>query len=295
MKRMYGRPLTGAVIFTISMIMLGCSGSGDLIYPCESNCQPTTPTVTNTNTNTQTTTTTPPNEKGGYVLPGFSSEESARARVVWEAARAMVGPTAADGYTWPTGTNYAGYAYVAEDRGAWDSLRVAYTDEDGMIAGDLTCRSDDNLIYYTPCLTSYGSTDPNSYGYQPDSSSTTFHYRGGQCKAFTNLIAYRSGVLHGDNWAFKKLPYSGNVQMSSSNIRAGDILRSNSDKVRHSLIVTRVFTENGITKAVVIDSNWVTGNGGESIGTHVLAFDGSNGNSNLANYYAFQCVYDGNC
>lgn len=239
-----------------------------------------------------------------YVLPGFASEADARARLVWEAAKALVGPTQATGYTWPASKDATGnyvpvpgsFQYAADDPGAWTSLRVGYTDANNVLAGDLSCMGDNNsTLNSSPCLINYGSLNPNTYGYQPDKNTSTYRYRGGQCRAFSNLVAYRSGVYHGTNWAFKRLPIALGTQVTPSNLQNGDVLRSN-QALRHSVIVVRKFTDtDGVQAAVVLDSNFVgSGNGGEAIGSHVLRFSGS-GNNNLGNYYAYNCIYSGNC
>lgn len=235
-----------------------------------------------------------------YVLPGFSSEESARARLVWEAARAMVGAGNANSYSWvTTGTSYSSFNYAPDDTNAWNLIRQSYgysllqppPSTNLPDAYYLSCRTDQNTARspsYGPCSITYGSLNPLVYG----SQAGAFH--GGQCKAFTNLVAWRSTVYRGANNTFKTLPTNGDTQATAQNIRAGDILRM---PQTHSLIVTKVFVESGITKAVVIDSNFVGVGGNEIIGTHIIDSDPSHAGTtkSISSYLAYQCVYNGTC
>lgn len=223
-------------------------------------------------------------------ITGFSSIESAKARVVWEAARAMVGPTLASSTqnSWPETATYSSYPYVAEDPGAWAALRAAYSSW-GITGWWINCRHDaDWYNNYTPCVLQYGGDNVWQYGYQGNRS------RGGQCKGFVNLVLYRSGVYHGSNWSFKTLPSDASAMMANqpwatyATISPGDVLRRPGG---HALIVVRKIS-NG--QVVVVDSNWVGGDGAEAIGTHVLGFSGS-GNSNLGNYRNLTCVYNESC
>lgn len=210
-----------------------------------------------------------------------------RGRLLWEATRAVVGSANADSEDWsPTGDMYATSSYVSTDTGAWSSLRSAY----GIY---VSCRNDnDSSNNYTPCSLQYGSDDVSQYECQ--NGSCTSNYHGGQCKAFSNLVAYRSGVFHGNDWAWKSLPSDSWITsncnyVTSGNIQAGDVLRSTS--YGHAVIVARVFSS---TSVMVIDSNWLGGDGYEKVGAHEMSFSGS-GISDLDNYRVLNCVYNNDC
>jgi hypothetical protein len=209
-----------------------------------------------------------------------------RGRLVWEAARAMVGPSGADGYTWGTSTTNASYAYVSEDSGAWSSLRTAY----GTL---VSCRNDnDTANNYTPCSLTYGSDNVSQYVCQ--NNCGTYGYHGGQCKAFMNLVAYRSGVYHGTNWAFKTLPsdswIASNTSLSTyATAQAGDVLRKTTSSP-HAAITVRVISS---SQVVVMDSNW--SDGYEKIISHTLGYSGSGTTSDLGAYRVLNCVYAGTC
>lgn len=209
-----------------------------------------------------------------------------RGRMVWEAARAMVGPSGATGYTWSTSTVAASYAYVSEDSGAWNSLRSAY----GTL---VSCRNDnDSSNNYTPCSLTYGADNVSQYVCQ--NNCGTYGYHGGQCKGFMNLVAYRSGVYHGTNWAWKTLPTDSWIASNTSLLtyataQAGDLLRKTTSGP-HATITVRVISSSQI---VVMDSNWVDGN--ENIISHVLGYSGSGTTSDLGTYRVLNCVYAGTC
>jgi len=205
-----------------------------------------------------------------------------RGRLLWEATRAVVGSANADSEDWsPAGTMYATSSYVSTDTGAWNSMLNAY--------GNNACCVDGGL---SPCSLTYPCSTVLFYECQ--SSSCTNNYHGGQCKAFSNLVAYRSGVFHGDNGAWKSLPTDSWITsncsyVTSGTIQAGDVLRSTS--YSHSVIVARVFSS---TSVMVIDSNWLGGNGYEKVGAHEMSFSGS-GIGDLDNYRRINCVYNNNC
>jgi len=206
-----------------------------------------------------------------------------RSRVVWEAARAMVGPGAAGRHHWPLETVNSRHRYASEDLGAWSAVHRAYDTFH-------SCRHDsDAWNNYSPCRLNFGAD--NAYQYEVQNG----WHKGGQCKSFSNLLIYRSGVHHGPNWSLRMLPTDrrisdlrGAVRARQGNLQAGDVLRMPRG---HSAIVVRVIDSN---RAVVIDSNWMGGNGWENVATHVMSFSGS-GVSNLGNYYRLNCVYDGSC
>lgn len=211
-----------------------------------------------------------------------------RGRLLWEATIAVVGSANADSEDWSPATEmHATASYVSTDIGAWNSLRSAY----GTL---VSCRKDsDDGNNYTPCNLVYGAD--NAYQYECQNGSCTNNYHGGQCKAFSNLVAYRSGIFHGNNWAWKTLPADAWIAsncdyVTSGTIQAGDVLRSTS--YGHSVIVARVFSS---TSVMVIDSNWIDdGDGDEKVGAHAMSFSGS-GIGDLDNYRVLDCVYANDC
>jgi len=223
-----------------------------------------------------------------------------RGRLLWEATRAVVGINNADSEDWsPVGEMFATASYVSTDTGAWSSLRnAAEYAYGGVTAYYVSCRADnDTSNNYTPCSLTKGSDTVSEYECQNGSCSNNYH--GGQCKAFANLVAYRSGIFHGTNWAWKSFPSYAWISSNCSNttsgsIQAGDVLVYPNN---HTLIVARVFSS---TSVMVIDSNWVrpnsdeSGNGYELIGAHEMSFSGS-GLGDLDNYKVLNCVYNNDC
>jgi hypothetical protein len=216
-----------------------------------------------------------------------------RGRMVWEAARAMVGPSLAGTHTWGTGTTTSIHAYASEDSGAWSSLRTAY-------GTNTSCRNDnDTSNNFTPCSLTYGSDVVGIYtcqGYCPAGT-----YRGGQCKAFMNLVAYRSGVYHGASWAFRTFAVDSTIDdggtnyplATSSNVTVGDLLRRPTSAGNpHAAIVVRVISASQI---VVVDSNWVNGSGAETVASHTMGFTGTGTVSDLGTYHRLSCVYTDAC
>ncbi len=229
-------------------------------------------------------------DQNGYSAHGLHTftpgdTPSMRSRLVWEAAKALVGPSLATGYVFPLSETLGTFNYAGDDPGAWSALRTSYT------AYNVSCRHDNDASnQYGPCAITYGSDNASQYGYQGGA------YRGGQCKPFTALVAYRSGVYHGPNWAFVSLPSDGNTTVPThpkatiSTITTGDVLRNPTSGQIHSVIVVRI-TGNANNDVVVVDSNWVNGGDGrETIGAHVLNFSGS-GRSNLGTYNRYNCIY----
>lgn len=216
-----------------------------------------------------------------------------RGRLLWEATRAVVGSANADSEDWsPAGTMYATSSYVSTDTGAWSSLRTAYTAY-GITGYYVSCRADnDSSNNYTPCSLTKGSDNVSEYECQ--NGSCTNNYHGGQCKAFANLVAYRSGVFQGADYAWKSFPtyswISSNCNnVTSGTIQAGDVLVYPN---YHVLIVARVFSS---TSVMVIDSNWIGGGDGyEKVGAHEMSFSGS-GINDLDNYKRLNCVYTNDC
>jgi hypothetical protein len=222
----------------------------------------------------------------------MGNEASARARVVWEAARAMVGPAAANSYQWNTsGDVYSSFNYALEDPGAWAALVRAYG------ANLVSCRNvNDRANYYTPCKLTYGPDNLTQYSCQAGSCNGVRVFRAGQCKAAMNLVLYRSGVYHNANWGFRILPRDSDIpakasKLTSASLQVGDALRRTGNP--HAMIIVRVLSP---TRAVVFDSNWVGGDGNERMATHVMSMygpgSGANGGlTDLDTYYDLDCVY----
>ena len=229
--------------------------------------------------------------------------DSAHARVINECSQAMSGSWWTYNETnWPTGTTDGSYAYISNDLGAWGKLLD--NTYNGSTKGWWTsCRSTSTVRNYTPCsdtLTVYGDLDtPSLYDCQGACTSGIKHH-GGQCKPFMNLIAYRSGLYQGPNYAWKTLPSDSAIAASDpngtlmptatyANIVEGDFLRRPSG---HALIIVRKVSS---SQVIVLDSNWSGGDGGEQISSHSMAFGSGNSNSNLGAYRVLKCVYTGAC
>jgi hypothetical protein len=232
--------------------------------------------------------------------------DAARTRVVQEASFAMVGNY--NTYTpdnWPTSTTYASYYYTLTDTGAWNALLGSDRyGPNGYYVSCMRYRSAGHI--HEPCWlsesTGFGSFEMPYYTCQGSCPSNRM--RGGQCKPFMNLVAYRSGQYHGPNYAFKAFPSDPDITNWSTaadqmpyatyaNILPGDFLRLPNG---HALTIVRKVS---ISQVVVFDSNWVDDgaghNGGaEVVGSHALGFTGS-GNYNLGNYRVLKCAYNGNC
>jgi hypothetical protein len=237
--------------------------------------------------------------------------DSAHTRVINECSQAMTGNWWT--YTssnWPTTTTYATYAYTSSDAGAWNLLLdntykcVQYSSDGKTCLNNVrgwwtSCKKTlADGPQYTPCNlaaeTGYGDLDVPISNYTCQGSCASASYmRGGQCKPFMNLIAYRSGIWQGSGYAFKLLPTDGVIAGSMplatyDTIVEGDFLRMPYD---HALIVVRKVSN---TQVVVLDSNWTGGNGAERVSSHVLGFSGS-GRNNLGNYRVLKCIYTGAC
>lgn len=238
-------------------------------------------------------------EHAGFIKVGmqyanhtFNGDTTAmRVNLIRESSRAMTGGYT---YSWPTGNVPGSFSYLASDVGAFNSMK------DGIkgYGTSTSCRRVQGVSGlnsgYTKCYLTYGYDDTPSLF-----SSQGGKFKGGQCKAFTNLVAYRSGVLHGTNWAWKNLPSDSVTTnyplLTSGNIQAGDVIRRPYPTYTdpHGGIVVRVLSGN---KAVILDSNWVDGgNGNENIGTHEMSFTGSGSISDLGTYRRYNCVYANNC
>lgn len=280
----------------------------------------------------------------------MSSESWMRARLIWEASFAMTGnfssssncssgsscwngtatssgstsyfAKATSGNTNPSGQTY--YSYIDYDRSAWEYLRAEYT------AGDLSCKDSgyDSATYGTCYVPTNGSASGSSsstyatkYACQASSCTSSTKPRGGQCKGFANLVAYRSGVFHkgssatgsGSYYDFasdsriddtsatayasypKAVARGGSSASYTRTVAAGDVLRQPISSSLHSAILVYV---SGSTYRV-IDSNWVNTSGSgynyEYIGSHTMSFSGSSCsttvNTNLYCYRIQQCIY----
>lgn len=232
--------------------------------------------------------------------------DATRTRVIRECSQAMWGSWWTYNETnWPTGTTYASYAYTSADIGAWNLL-LANTGGYGYSGFYTSCmryRSEGHLPYpYTACQLSE-STGAGSYempyytcqGYCPSA-----YKRGGQCKPFMNLVAYRSGTYQNPGYAWKSFPVDSAIngwdtsadQMpyaTYTNILPGDYLRR---PYGHALIIVRKINS---SRVVVLDSNWSGGDGAEIVSSHEMGFTGGGGNSDLGAYRVLKCAYTGGC
>lgn len=231
--------------------------------------------------------------------------DASRTRVIRECSQAMAGSWWTYNETnWPTGTTYGSYAYISSDLGAW-ALLLNNTYNYGIRGWWTSCLKTTNVQNYTPChIAAYGNLDTASlYDCQGSCANPAFH-RGGQCKPFMNLVAYRSGLYQNPGYAWKAFPSDSQISNWStaadqmpyatySNIEPGDYLRRPGG---HALIIVRKISS---SQVVVLDSNWVEdqngyNDGAEIIGSHELSFSGA-GNNNLGNYRVLKCTYNGNC
>lgn len=242
-------------------------------------------------------TTTNENDSGDVKRQLYSGAPTgARGRLLWELTKSMIGPYGIDNYQWNTTSTLATFPYTSEDVGAWNALRnsPAYYNN-GTIGWYVSCRADNdsnNNIGYNTCSIAWGADNVSEYVQQKIPNGP---FRGGQCKAFSNLVAYRSGVYHGTNWSFKALPSDTWLKdqqnlnkapfATPATIQAGDILRMVDG---HSAITARVINSYTV---IVGDSNFVGGDGKEQVASHVLSFSGS-GYNNLGNYHRLNCIYD---
>jgi hypothetical protein len=231
----------------------------------------------------------------------FALSSDTRTRVVQEASFAMVGNY--NTYTsgnWPTADTLATYYYTLTDLGAWNKLLAEpYY---GPNAYYVSCRRKHAEAQLYICRLppdGFGSLDMPYYTCQGLCPAQKM--RGGQCLAFSNLIAYRSGVYQGANYAWKLFPSDATMDARApdnaltpmatyANILPGDFLRKTHI---HSLIVVRKISS---TQVVVFDSNWVgNGNGDETVGSHTFGFTGSGGSSDLGTYRVMKCIHNGGC
>lgn len=235
------------------------------------------------------------------------SLDANRTRVIRECSQAMSGSWWWKNETnWPIGTTYGFYSYISNDLGAWGRL-LDNTYNYGVRGWWTSCRSTKspdvvNYDYpdYPKCQLEYGDLDTASLYDCQGICTSGIRHRGGQCKPFMNLVAYRSGLYQNPGYAWKSFPTDSQISSWStaadqmpyatySNIEPGDYLRR---PYGHALIIVR---KNNSSSVVVLDSNYIDGDGNEKIGSHVLGFTGYGGNSDLGDYRVLKCVYNGNC
>lgn len=255
---------------------------------------------------------------------------TARLRVTWEASFAMTGkyttsssdsttcnsttkcwtrttstPGATSSYyaVWDYDSN--GTGYIDYDESAWDYMM----DEDsGVYAdGNGSC-TQSGYSSAMGCGLSVDTETGKNYTCQSSSgtctggsSSSATKPRGGQCKAFQNLLLYRSGQYTGT------LPSDSTVSgysatgssaptSSTSNIAVGDVLRRLTSL--HSMTV--VAYDSSTQRALVVDSNYVGTTSttyNEYIAARVVGFSTTtySGYSLLSSYRDLKCVYTGVC
>ncbi len=251
-----------------------------------------------------------------------------RLRVTWEASFAMTGYFTSSSTSTVTcrnstscwnrrGNGYAywdydsnGTGYIDYDTSAWSTLRSNYTNLVSCVDGG-----------FTPCSISVGSSTPKYYTCQSSSGScisgsgsSATKPRGGQCKAFANLLLYRSGQYNSGSW--RTLPSQSTIYCSTSSypilttstIAVGDVLQrvdgvsgSCSDTARMSISTVHtqlvVAYDSSARTAIVVDSNYSGNNGNEYIGYHTAGFSTTSYSdySLLSNYRDLDCVYTGGC
>lgn len=227
-----------------------------------------------------------------------SYEAMARTALVREAARAIAGPNSVLTSSWPESALYAGYPYITEDPMAWQHVLEWYG------ARLTSCKRDGYGYAYYPCCLNFGPSVVASYASQSgprNCSDGETHFHGGQCKAFVNMLAYRSGVYRRADGGFKPLPTDNEIRFGDAvdypwatraTIAVGDILRYvGPANEAHALVVVKKISS---SRYIVVDSNWVGGEGREIIGSHEMTFSGK-GVANLGNYRVLACVYSGRC
>ncbi len=247
-----------------------------------------------------------------------SALDTAHTRVIQECSQAMSGSWWTYNETnWPATTTYGTYAYISSDLGAWgrllDSTYGCTTNTSGSCITPWTrgwwtsCRSNTSVQNFTPCSETYGDLDAASQFDCQGSCASGIKHRGGQCKPFMNLVAYRSGLYQNSGNAWKSFPSDAAIAGSDpngtlmpkatwSNIVEGDYLRRPKTATvldPHATIVVRKIDS---AHVVVVDSNWVNGgDGNETIGSHVMGFTGTGAISDLGSYRVLRCVYTGGC
>ena len=273
------------VVLVATLFALGCSGEGD--------------------------------DYVGDVQQGLDATHT---RVIRECSQAMSGSWWTYNETnWPDGPTptYATYAYTSADAGAWNLL-LANTGGYGYSGFYTSCmryRSEGYLPWpYTACQlslsTGYGSYEMPNYTCQGNCSSG--YKRGGQCKPFMNLVAYRSGTYQNPGYQWRSFPTDKCIRYTTAtcntgnpvtrpdndadmpkatyaNIVEGDYLRRPDG---HAVIVVRKISS---SQVIVLDSNWSGGDGSERVSSHSMAFSSGDSNSNLGAYRVLKCAYTGVC
>ncbi|MFA6603599.1 MAG: hypothetical protein WCT10_02010 [Patescibacteria group bacterium] len=228
--------------------------------------------------------------------------DSAHTRVIQECSQSMSGSWWTYNETnWPTGTTYGTYAYISNDLGAWGKL-LDNTYNYGIRGWWTSCRKTNSpqTNNYGPCSLTYGDLDTASLYDCQGTCTGGIHHRGGQCKPFMNLVAYRSGTYQNPGYAWKSFPNDATIAASDpngtlmpaatyANIVEGDYLRR---PYGHALIIVRKISS---SQVIVLDSNWSGGNGTEQISSHSMAFGSGDSDSNLGAYRVLKCAYTGGC
>jgi hypothetical protein len=234
-------------------------------------------------------------------------------RVMQECSQAMKGSWDTYNETnWPTATTYASYAYTSADSGAWNLLMSNYggVDPNGVYhtAYNVSCRYDSSTVYYTPCNITYGSHDTMLSRYTCQGNCPATYNHGGECYAFMNLLAYRSGVYQKPNYGFRIFPSDNCIRYTTATCNlpaAQKVLRPAADADMplvpnttlvpgdflrnpgvHALIVVSTANSPNIT---VLDSNSVSPDHltyEEIVGSHVKTL------SDLAAYRVLKCAYN---
>lgn len=222
----------------------------------------------------------------------------------WTRSSSTPGSTSSYYAVWDYDSN--GTGYIDYDEAAWDTMTSNYTSGDASCAQSgyslsTTCNQSSTIGVGTgknyTCQSSSGSCTGGS-------GSSATKPRGGFCKAFQNLVLYRSGQYNSGSW--RTLPSDTTITAystsgsdapttSTSNIAVGDVLRRLGSTTLHSMIV--VAYDSSTQRALVVDSNYVAPASGsyyEYIGAHVVSFSGS-GYTDLDNYRNLKCVYTGSC
>jgi hypothetical protein len=241
--------------------------------------------------------------------PSVVSEalDSAHTRVIEECSQAMSGSwTTYNSTNWPTSTTYGSYAYISNDLGAWGLLLD--NTYNGLTRGWWTsCRSTSSVQNYAPCsstYTHYGDLDTASLYDCQGTCTSGIHHHGGQCKPFMNLVAYRSGLYQNPNYAWKAFPTDTCITNTTASCNTGTkVLRPVTDADMptvanttlipgdylrlpggHAAIVVNIANSPNI---VVLDSNYVGGDGTETIASHTMTL------TQLAAYRVLKCAYAG--
>ncbi len=249
----------------------------------------------------------------GYFTTSTSSTVTCKGTTkCWTRTSSTPGSTLSYYAVWDYNNNTVGY--IDYDEAAWDTMTSNYTSGNASCAQSgyslsTTCNQSSSIGVgsgkdYTLQSGDGTGTGSGTGGYN---SSTATKPRGGFCKAFQNLVLYRSGQYNSGTW--RTLPTDATISgystsgsdaptTSTSNIAVGDVLRQLTNL--HSMII--VAYDSSTQQALVVDSNYVaptTGSGYyEYIGSHVVGFSMTTFTSTytrLGNYRNLKCVYTGSC